>query len=144
VGIDIPKGTYEPTFHAQTVVESDRAALSSEIPDVSFEGSWPSVLARPFQNLTGDRERDYLGLGLATELAAEIARFQEIRGLLYRQEGYGKASSDYAARFVIEDNIHEDSTGIKVVVFLPSTIESGFGNSVFSLSPFERILHDKA
>lgn len=60
VRIDIPKGTYVPTFHEQTGVESD-SVRSSKSPDVGFEGSWPTVLIRPFQNLSGDLEKDFLG-----------------------------------------------------------------------------------
>jgi hypothetical protein len=37
VRIDIPKGTYVPTFHEQTGVESD-SVRSSKSPDVGFEG----------------------------------------------------------------------------------------------------------
>jgi adenylate cyclase len=121
VRIDIPRGSYVPTFREQTGLELDRTTLASKIPDVGFEGSWPSVLIRPFQNLTGDREKDYLGTGLATELAVEIGRFQEIRVLLYSQEGLGKASSDYGVRFVIDGNIREDRTGIKLTVHLTDT-----------------------
>jgi adenylate cyclase len=121
VRIDIPRGTYVPTFCVQTGVESDRAVLGSKVPDVGFEGSWPSVLIRPFKNLTGDREKDYLGTGLATELAVEIGRFQEIRVLLYSQEELGKASSNYGARFVIDGNVQEDRTGIKLTIHLVDT-----------------------
>jgi adenylate cyclase len=121
VRIDIPRGAYVPTFRAQTGAESDRTVLGSKVPDEGFEGSWPSVLVRPFQNLTGEREKDYLGTGLATELAVEIGRFQEIRVLLYSQEGLGKASSDYGARFVIDGNIREDRAGIKLTVHLTDT-----------------------
>jgi adenylate cyclase len=121
IRIDIPKGTYVPTFHEQTRVELDRTAFESKVPDVSFEGSWPSVLVRPFENLTGDREKNYLGTGLATELALEIGRFQEIRVLLYDQWGHGEAQSDYGARFIIDGNIREDRTGIKLTVHLTDT-----------------------
>ena len=121
VRIDIPRGTYVPTFRAQTGVESDRTVLGRKVADEGFEGSWPSVLVRPFQNLTGDREKDYLGTGLATELAVEIGRSQEIRVLLYSQEGAEKGSSDYGVRFVIDGNIQEDRVGIKFTVHLTDT-----------------------
>ena len=121
IRIDIPKGTYAPTFYGQTRVESDRTAFQTEVPGGSFEGSWPSVLVRPFENLTGDREKNYLGTGFATELALEIGRFQEIRVLLYDQEAHGKASSGYDARFVINGNVREDRSGIKLTVYLTDT-----------------------
>ncbi|UCD77953.1 MAG: hypothetical protein JSW26_21465 [Desulfobacterales bacterium] len=54
VRIDIPKGTYVPTFHEHIGIEPDEPALSRKIPDVSFEHSWPSLMVKPFQNLSGD------------------------------------------------------------------------------------------
>ena len=47
VRIDIPKGTYVPTFCEQTGVESDLTSSSSKGSEIRFEGSWPSVLVRP-------------------------------------------------------------------------------------------------
>ncbi len=118
VRIDIPKGTYVPIFREQIEVESDRTALISKIPDVGFEGSWPSVLVRPFQNLTGNPELDYLGVGLATELATELGLYQDIQVLLDKQEGHEKVSSDSVARFTVDGNIRKDIEGVKVAVQL--------------------------
>jgi len=118
VRIDIPKGTYVPTFNEQIGVESDGTELSSRIPDVSFEGSWPSVLVRPFQNLTGDPQLNYLTIGLATELAMELTRYQDIRVLMQNPAGHGRHASDKAARFAIDGSVRKDRAGIKVAVQL--------------------------
>lgn len=122
--IDIPKGTYVPTFRTQSSAQPATIPNCEALPHTLFEGSWPTVLVRPFQNLTGDRERDYLGVGLATELAVEIARFQEIRVSLYRLDQYGKASAESVARFAVDGTIREDRTGIKVTVYLTDTTTS--------------------
>jgi adenylate cyclase len=119
--IDIPRGTYVPTFRAQTGTKSDRTALASKIPDVSYDGSWPSVLIRPFQNLTGDPEKDFLRIGLATELATELSCYQDIRVSVDNGEGDEKASSDRLPRFTLDGNIRKDREGIKVVVQLFDT-----------------------
>ena len=87
VRIDIPKGTYVPTFRLRTDVEPAKSESGSDDVENRFEGQWPSVLVRPLQNLTGDPEKDYLGIGLATELVIEICRYQEIRALLYAPGG---------------------------------------------------------
>jgi len=121
IHIDIPKGTYVPTFHEQTGVEWDEIALSTRIPDVTVEGSWPSVLIRPFQNMTGDPELNYVSVGLATELAMEITRYQEIRVLLYSPEARGRRASDKGARFIIDGIIRKDVGEIKVTVNLIDT-----------------------
>jgi len=119
VRIDIPKGTYVPTFCEQTGVESDRTSSSSKGSEIRFEGSWPSVLVRTFKNLTGDP--DYLTVGLATELAMELTRYQDVRVLMYDPEGHGKRASDTVARFVIDGSVRKDRAGIKVAVNLVDT-----------------------
>jgi adenylate cyclase len=121
VRIDIPKGTYVPTFCEQIGIESDTTARSSKSPKSRFEGSWPSVLVRTFKNLTGDPELNYLTVGLATELAMEITKYQDIRVLMYDPEEHGKKASDTVARFVINGSVRKDRTGIKVAVNLVDT-----------------------
>ncbi|MEA3435223.1 MAG: hypothetical protein U9R43_02080 [Thermodesulfobacteriota bacterium] len=121
VRIDIPKGTYVPTFCEMSGIESDTTARITKSPKSSFECSWPSALVRPFQNLTSDPELNYLTVGLATELAMEITRYQGIRVLMYGQEEHGKRASDTVARFVINGSVRKDMTGIKVAVNLVDT-----------------------
>ncbi len=121
VRIDIPKGTYVPTFCEHIGIESDKTARSSKSPKSSFEGSWPSVLVRPFQNLTGDSELNYLAIGLPTELAMEITRYQDIRVFMHNPERHGKRALDTVARFVIGGSVRKDRAGIKVAVHLVDT-----------------------
>jgi adenylate cyclase len=121
VRIDIPKGTYVPTFYEQTGIKSDTTLRISKRPVVSFEGPWPSVLIRPFQNLTGDSAMNYWAVGLAMELAMEINCYQEICVLSYGSEGVGKRASDSIARFVLNGSVQKDMTGIKVTVNLLDT-----------------------
>ncbi len=116
--IDIPKGTYVPTFCEQVSVTSDTTVFDNKIPVESFMGSWPTLLIRPFKNLTADPEMNYWAVGLATELATEITRYQEIRVLIQGPEGIGKRSSDTVARFVVDGNVQKDMSGIKVAVYL--------------------------
>jgi len=118
IHIDIPKGTYVPTFYEQTGIKSDTTPRISKSPVVSFEGPWPTVLVRPFQNLTGDSAINYWAVGLATELATEITRYQEIRVLTYGPKGVGKRASDSIARFVLNGSVQKDMAGIKVAVNL--------------------------
>ena len=87
VHIEIPKGGYVPNF-AERVAEHPALPRPENEPDIpSFEGSWPAVVIRPLQNLTGDPDLDYMGIGLATELATEITRYQEIRVLQMQHRG---------------------------------------------------------
>jgi adenylate cyclase len=117
--IDIPRGTYVPIFRAQTGIGSDRTKPEFRSADV--EDSWPSVLIRPFQNLTGDPEKDFLRIGLATELATELSCYQDIRVSVHKQKGDEKVSSDRLPRFTLDGNIRKDREGIKVAVQLFDT-----------------------
>ena len=119
IRIDIPKGTYVPTFHEQTGVETD-ANAGSKASNITIEDSWPTLLIMPFENLTGDTAKGFLGVGFATELAVEITRFQEIK-VLYLRKDSDKTDWDSGARFILDGSILEDRTGIKVTVYLTDT-----------------------
>jgi adenylate cyclase len=118
IRIEIRKGSYIPAYYEQPRIEPDRKSWLKDASAAGFDGSWPLLLVRPLQNMTGNPDKDYLGIGLATELATEISRFQEIRVLLEHQEGQQKRVPEGVARFVIEGTVREDKTGIKLTVQL--------------------------
>lgn len=118
IRIDIPKGTYVPLFQEQKATDSDEISLNDEIPDLGIQEMWPTLEIRPFRNLTGDPEKDYLGMGLATELAVEIARFQEIRVILCEPGAQEKSVPDSVTLFHLDGIILADKMGIKVIVHL--------------------------
>jgi adenylate cyclase len=70
-------------------------------------------------NLTGEAQLEYLGMGLADEFSTEITRYQEIRVLLmqHRERGQRRAE-DTAARFVLNGSIQRAGSGLKVSVSL--------------------------
>jgi TolB-like protein len=74
-----------------------------------------------FHNLTGNPDLDYLAHGLATELATEITRYQDIRVLIMNAATPGRRSSDSSARFTLDGNVRKDAQGIKVAVSLNDT-----------------------
>jgi len=86
--------------------------------DITIDESWPTLLIKPLQNLTGDTEKDYLGMGLATELAVEIARFQEIKVLRSEPGAQEKRVPDSVTLFDLGGSILADNMGIKVIVHL--------------------------
>lgn len=129
IRIDIPKGTYVPVFIRQEVASSDTALPPSAHQEACSDSPWPTVLVKPFVNLTGSAEKNYWGSGFATELAAEINRCQCITVLQYDPVGRSRRSTDIGARFVVEGNIREDKSGIKVVVNL---LESGSSKQIWS------------
>lgn len=120
--IDIPMGTYVPTFQQQNRMEGGSVSKDESEP-FGFTGAWPTILVRPFLNLTGDEELDYMGIGLATELATEITRYREIRVLLMQHREAGlKRVSDTRARFVMDGSIQRDVSGLKVNVNLTDVL----------------------
>lgn len=118
IRIDMPKGTYVPTFHLQHSHTPDFEARREERRAPEGRDSWPTVLVRPFRNLTGDPDQDYLATGLATELTVELSRYQDVRVWGHGLWGRGENASDSVARFAIDGSVHKDTSGIKVAVHL--------------------------
>jgi adenylate cyclase len=86
--------------------------------DATRTHAWPTIVVQSFENLTGNRDLEYMGIGIATEIALEITRYQEIRVLRQTPEGRQRRSSDIGARFVLCGSIKPDAAGLKVIVSL--------------------------
>lgn len=114
--IDIPKGSYVPMFRKQTFIENGLYPAEGRDQKASIPGTWPKILVQSFENLTGKQELAYMGVGLATEIALEITRYQEIR--VVRQGSETRQSRGPDARFVLGGSIREDISGLKVIVTL--------------------------
>jgi len=121
VRIDIPKGTYVPTFYKQARIKSDISPQSHKYSDNGLDDSWPLILIPPFKNLTDNEANDYLGVGLVTELATELVRFQEVGVLIPPHRKYEKNALGSVARFVIGGTIIGEKEEIKVIVHLIDT-----------------------
>lgn len=121
IRIDLPKGTYVPTFQIKPLGEPDTVSPLVEGQDLDRRGGWPSVLIQPFQNLTSDLEQDFLVEGLATELAVELARYQDIVVLIRRRENIEKNHRKPVARFQVKGSVRKDSRFIKLAVQLIDT-----------------------
>jgi len=119
VRIDIPKGTYVPTFRQQNELRA--SPVTQWVEADPSESVWPTVLIQPFENMTGDPDLNYLATGLTTELSMEITRYQDIRVLMVSSTTRGRRASDSSARFMIEGNVRRDPAGIKVAVNLIDT-----------------------
>lgn len=118
VVIGIPKGTYVPTFREPTGREPERPGAGTGATGARFEGSWPILLIRPFQNLTGNRDLDFLAVGMATEIAQEITRSQELGVLLMSPSGHGRRASDSHTAFALDGKIMGGEKEIKVALHL--------------------------
>ncbi|MGB5986673.1 MAG: hypothetical protein WBG37_15315 [Desulfobacterales bacterium] len=114
--IDIPKGTYVPVFHETRPKKLDPTQFDELGIDRTMD-SWPSLLVLPLENLTGDVSKNFVGAGLATELAIEIAHFNKIK-VLCPVQGEGEKTHSKDARFVISGNVCQYDEHIKIAVQL--------------------------
>ena len=65
IRIDIPKGTYVPTFDEQ--LPGDQHIAAEQAAPVGFMAAWPTLMVRPLANLTADPDDDFLSIGLTAE-----------------------------------------------------------------------------
>lgn len=121
VVIDIPKGGYVPTFQGQGDVDLRKTEHDEDITQWEKD-AWPKLLVKTFENLTMDPELDSLCVGIATELAVEIARHQELRVIFApaseREVTYAAESS---VGFVLDGTVQKDTASIKVSFALTDT-----------------------
>ena len=116
--IEIPKGTYVPLFRATSHRDGTQPFQVRRKSDAVRAHAWPTIVVQSFENLTGNRDLEYMGVGIATEIALEITRYQEIRVLRQTPEGRQRRASDIGARFVLCGSIKPDAAGLKVIVSL--------------------------
>jgi TolB-like protein len=105
VRIDIPKGSYVPSFLFQTGAASSSLSPESKPNNNGGVDPWPSVLIRPFKNFSEGTEPKYLAEGCLTELAIEMSRYQDIRVLMKPLDSEGKANEEPMARFSINGSV---------------------------------------
>jgi TolB-like protein len=118
IRIDIPKGTYVPVFQQQNHPSSEQPLQKSRKTEPAVAHTWPTIVVQSLENLTGDRDLEYMGIGIATEIALEITRYQEIRVLRQTPGKRQRRSADVGARFVLCGSIKPDVNGLKVIVNL--------------------------
>ena len=80
--IDIPIGGYVPTFCSQSELGSASPSTETKLNKGGILGGWPSVLIRSFQNFSEDTSPNFISEGFTTELAIELARYQDIQVLM--------------------------------------------------------------
>ena len=120
--IDIPKGTYVPTFSVQEIAAPDDLLYGMPEKNRQDEPLWPTVLIRPLKCLKSENDMNHLSIGIAAQLGIELSRHQEIRAIIQGPKGYGRRSTDISARFVLDGYIREDETGISLTFLLEDTL----------------------
>ena len=118
IRIDIPKGTYVPTFQPQSIAAGKVLLHADQNFEPCVQTTWPRLVVQPLANLTGNPELDSVGLAIASEIAMEITRHQEIHVFLQQPERRLRRASDSGARFALSGGVNQDVSGLKVNVFL--------------------------
>jgi adenylate cyclase len=121
IHINIPKGTYVPSFEKRPHALTTDTAIDGEHLDINVKSIWPSVLIRPLRNISGDSELDFWGIGLATELADELNCYPNIRVMTL---GWGNPNTEadpHTTQFVLDGSVRSDGTSIKMILKLTET-----------------------
>lgn len=117
--IDIPKGTYVPTFTQRTPKPQEENGAAKESVARPPE-AWPILQINPFANSTGDPEKDYIGTGISAELAIEISQFDNFR-VYYSREGVNRTEMNNSPRFTLAGEVCQENETIKLLVYLVDT-----------------------
>jgi TolB-like protein len=118
VVIDIPKGGYVPTFRFRDTLQSDYSAIEKEFYNTEILGGWPTVFIRPFKVLSESINPNFVAEGFITELAIELARYQDIRVLMKPLGEELPSIKEPRTRFLIDGSIRHGQHKIRVAVHL--------------------------
>ena len=116
VRIDIPKGTYVPTFSEQ--IPSNAPIAAEPAAAVSVMDSWPTVLVRPPLNLTENPQDTYLSIGLAAELTHALSHYREVLVLDAHHRNQESMPRETDIDFMIDGDVRRDPAGITVAIRL--------------------------
>jgi TolB-like protein/tetratricopeptide (TPR) repeat protein len=119
IRIDIPKGAYVPSFGWMKPVKADHTQSDSELEPLP-EDSWPTILVKPFKNMTGDPEQGFWGTRISAELAIEISCFDNVR-VIYPHEDDTASDSTGEFRFLLDGQLFRDNEVIKLSLYLHDT-----------------------
>jgi adenylate cyclase len=116
IRIDIPKGTYVPTFSEQ--LPGNQPIAAEPAAPVRVMDTWPALLVRPLANLTDNPADDYISTGLTTELAHALSHYREIRVLQALHGDPESSHSETDIDFTIDGSVRRDPAGITVAIRL--------------------------
>ena len=78
IRIEIPKGSYIPTFDTQITGEKREI-----LPNILAGKTKPVVAVLPFRNISRDSSRDFFADGLGEQLTTDLTRFHDITVISY-------------------------------------------------------------
>jgi serine/threonine-protein kinase len=142
IRIDIPKGSYKPTFKG---LKGTGAKKSAEI---ALEKRSPgrTIAVLPFADMSPQRDHEYFGDGLAEELMFALSRLQNLRVVsqtsVFAFKGKGtdvrEIGKQLDVEYIMEGSVRKAEQQLRVAVRLS---EAGTGFQIWS-EVFERTLKD--
>jgi adenylate cyclase len=114
IHIDIPKGTYVPTFKKRIIHQAVDVGGKRKEDHRIPKTTWPCIYVKPLKNLSNDKEYDYWGIGLAIEIATELDQYPDVRVLTQRSPRKNSQGKRPTTRFVIDGSVRKDDKFIKV------------------------------
>ena len=127
--ITIPKGTYVPVFQ-ELEISKEQAPLPVAIRPVKLNSSIPRIAVMPFQNCTGDPDRDFFADGLSEELSTALTNFERVsviahystRRYLDQSWDLSEIGKELGVQYIINGNIRQCNSRIRLYVQLNSTV----------------------
>ena len=138
IRINIPKGSYVPTFQTVHILPSGGKIPTPQREDSALNTK-PSVAVMPLINLTGNKEQEYFADGLTEELTTELARYQDFQIIASQSTMRFKSQKldpqevgrDLGVRFLLTGSVRKDLKTVKITIRLidTSTAEQIWGES---------------
>ncbi len=127
IHVVIPKGGYKPQFlsseDVQALIGEDHNSTSKNSRNLQRE---PSIAVLPFDNLTGDKEKEYFAQGFSEELSIELTQYEDLMvigcrltpGSEQELEDLQNLSRKMGVHFLIQGSVRLESTKITVLIKL--------------------------
>jgi len=123
VRIEIPKGSYQPLFKKKGTELSMTNPIDESHSILTLE---PSIAVLPFNNLTGDPDKEYIAYGFSEELSIELTRYEDLiiinswhRPDIARSEN---AYDKIGARYMINGSVLTYDDGLCILVKLVNVL----------------------
>ncbi len=112
VRIEIPKGTYVPTFSEQQVNRG--GSTTSHLVQVVNE--WPTVIMQPFISLTNESSTEAFGLSIMMEIAVELGRTKEIQPVVV--DSNATPGTQSSTGYILSGTLYSDRDVIRGAIQL--------------------------
>jgi TolB-like protein len=106
--VELPRGTYVPTFHPQAEPAAPTAAeeqVPEPPPPVVLEDDWPVVVIEAFEASAQDPGSAEAAMLVTEELVLELGRYRDVRALLQRELERLDPSRRERARFALAGRV---------------------------------------